>query len=259
MPVSYKHRKNMKFSSSRRAKPTRRDFIPRSLTMSRPIMGGANSRIGRLPAALASSSTELKALDVPFFNVNLNTTAQFTCLNLIRTGSTFCNRVGRKIEMKSLRIAGNLFPLRTNQVADYVRIMVIYDRQANGAAPAIADLIQTVDQAAANTTSAFSGVNLNNRDRFIVLRDTRIVPSTNTVTAGAITTAGPIDPLTPLTNIDMFIKLPSLITQYKADSSPAVIGDIASGALWLVSFGTIASGSEGWSSLLESRLRYVDM
>jgi len=180
-------------------------------------------------------------------------------LNLIRVGSTFCNRIGRKINMTSLHIRLYLAPIRTQAVnGDVARIMLVYDRQTNGAYPVIADILQSTDQATANTVSVISGVNLNNRDRFQILRDEFIPLPTLTFTAGVITNQGFVDPIAPLTKTDWYVKLNGMITQYKADSAPAVIGDISTGGLYLVSFAAAANGAEGWSAQFENRLRYTD-
>lgn len=205
---------------------------------------------------MRSLAPEMKALDIPRTNYALNTTAVITPLNLIQTGSTFCNRIGRKIEMVSVRINGYLTPIRTGGTQDYLRCMIIYDRQVNGAVPSISDILQTTDQATTNSTTSHSGINLNNRDRFLVVRDMRIVPPAVNV-AGEV--VGAVDPLCTVTNIDMYCKLKGLVTQYKADSAPAVIGDIASGALFLVTFGALAAGTESWLAPLEVRLRYMDI
>lgn len=212
------------------------------------------------PGILRSRGPELKALDVPKGLQAINTTAVITPLNLIRTGSTFCNRIGRKIEMTSIRVSGDVVQTGTNVPGiDYARIMIVYDRQTNGALPAIADILQTTDQATANTTSALSGMNLNNRDRFVMLRDTRLTLPDTTFVAGAQTFTGATDPVSKTFNIDMFVKLKDMLTQYRADSAPAVIGDIASGGLYLVTFGSQAAGAEGYSFNVETRLRYNDL
>jgi len=220
----------------------------------RNVMGGDN----RMPARLVASASEIKAVDITATGYLANSTGVVTPLNLIATGSSFFNRIGRRVEMKSIRISGTMEPLRTNVALDYIRLMIVYDRQTNGALPSMADILQSTAQNGTNTTNSYSGINLNNRDRFIILRDLRIVPPTETDTAGVITNLGAIDPITTLTNIDLYVKLKGLLTQYKADSSPAVIGDIATGGLFLVTFGLIAAGSEGWGFELESRLRFND-
>lgn len=219
-----------------------RSFIPRSM-----------------PAALVARRGELNAVDLPSAVYVLNSTGSVTPLNLIRAGSTYVNRTGRRIEMQSIRISGLIEPVpRTNTGNnDYVRIIVVYDRQTNGANPLIADVLATTDQAATNTTTSFSGLNLNNRDRFQILMDYRCDLPSYTNTAGSITAVGLQDQQKEYA-IDRFIKLRGMLTQFKADSSPAVIGDIATGGLFLITIGTQAAGAEGWQAALETRLRFTD-
>lgn len=204
-------------------------------------------------------AVEKKAVDLAATTYALNQTAVITPINLIRVGSTFCNRIGRKINMKSVKVDGNINFIRTVNDEDYVRIMIVYDRQTNGALPAIADILQDTDQATANTTNSFSGANVNNVDRFQVLRDHRIHLPSFTYTAGQVSNLGGVDPVSTTFFIDDYIKLNGLLTQYKADSSPAVIGDIASGALYLVTFGSAVAGSEGYQFAAKLRLRYTDV
>jgi len=201
---------------------------------------------------------EVKSLDIGIANYAVNTTAVITSLNLIRAGSSFFNRIGRKIEMKSIHLKGYLNPVRTNAAADYARVMLVYDAQTNGTAPAIADILQDTDQAGTNATGVFSSANLNNRDRFKILCDYRIVLPSLTVTAGVVTNPGFIDPVTAAFDLERFVKLKGLVTQFKADSSPAVIGDIATGGLFLVTFGGTPSGSEGFQFTGSFRIRYTD-
>lgn len=219
-----------------------------------------SNRVGfgyRLPGTLLARRGEVNSLDLPVANYVLDTTGTVTCLNLIRAGATYVNRTGRRIEMKSLRINGMISPFRTS-ADDYVRILVVYDRQTNGANPVIADIIQTTDQAAANTTTSYSGANLNNRDRFIVLMDFRAKMPSQTYTAGVITNPGWIDQTMPQFQVERYIKLKGLVTQYKADSSPAVVGDISTGGLFMVTFGNLAAANAGFSANLETRLRFTD-
>lgn len=208
------------------------------------------------PGVLRARGTETKSLDLYDTNYALNQTAVITPLNLMRAGSSFNNRIGRRIEMKSVRITGRLEAVRTCPVEDYIRIMIVYDRQTNGGIPALADIVQDVLEDATTVSSVYSGSALNNRDRFVILRDKRIPVPSLTWTAGVITNPG-FDNSTEF-GIDMFVKLKGLLTQYRADSAPGVIGDIATGSLLLVTFGGQIAGSEGWRASLTSRLRFND-
>lgn len=237
-------------------RPFKRPRTTQAMTLfARPVMGLQ----ARPPGVLRSNKPELKALDNPNGVLALNSTGAILLVNAVRTGSTFCNRIGRKMEMKSIRLVGFISPIRAQTLYDYVRILIVYDRQTNGALPAIGDILQSTDQAAANGTSAFSGINLNNRDRFVIIRDGRF--SLPEVT-GAVAPFLPgtfIDQVTPTQQIDWFCKIPQYLTQYKADSAPAVIGDIATGSLLVVTLGVQAAAAEGYQLNLETRLRFNDL
>ncbi|UAU47041.1 Cap2 [Chicken proventriculitis-associated circular virus 30] len=205
-------------------------------------------------------SGEIKSLDIASVQYPLNTTGSITCLNLIRAGSSFFNRIGRKISLKSIHIKGNIGQLNVtrSQIYDYCRVMLVYDMQTNGSNPSIADIIQDTDQAGTSTTTSFSSANLNNRDRFRILADWRLPLPSATLTAGVITNVGLVDPTEHMFDIDRFIPLKGLTTQFRADSSPAVVGDVATGGLFLLTFGQNTAGAELYAAQVGFRLRYTD-
>lgn len=212
----------------------------------------------RLPGRLIAARGEVNAVDMPSQVAPLNTTGGVFTLNNIRAGSTYVNRTGRRVEMKNVRVSGFINVVRTVAAPDYIRILVVYDRQTNGSLPLIADILATTDQAAANTTTSLSGANLNNRDRFVILMDYRAVLPSVTDTAGQLSNIGVVDQQQNQFYVERFIPLKGLLTQFKADSSPAVIGDIATGGLFLVTLGQNAAASEGWQFTFETRLRFTD-
>lgn len=82
-------------------------------------------------------------------------------LNPLAPGTSATTRIGRRVKMHSLLIKwqGSLGP--TSAGASPLRLLVVYDKQANGAAPAATDVL-TSDAIA-------SGMNLSNSRRFIIL------------------------------------------------------------------------------------------
>lgn len=228
----------------------------------------------QLPARLVSRSGEIKALVVSNTTaapggaaLAINSTGSIIPLNLIQAGSSFFNRVGRKVEMKSLLIEITLRPVvaARSTASDTARILVVYDRQTNGALPAISDILQDTEQNGTNTTQANSNINLNNRDRFQIIRDIRMcLPAITNAATGVPTAAWPTLIQGTASGgqgalVREFIKLGELCTQFRADSSPAVIGDIATGALYLITFSEQAAGAEGFSAVSwNARLRYHD-
>lgn len=192
----------------------------------------------------------------------MNTTGVVVAINLIAVGSSMFNRVGRKIEMRSVRFVAKLENpgvTRATINPDMGRIMIVYDRQTNGAFPAIADILQDTDQAGTNTTEGMSGLNMDNRERFVTIMDKKIGLPQATMTAGVATNVFPNDSDIPVV-IDEFRKLRGLTTHFKADSSPAVIGDVSTGGLYVVALSQIqAAGTEVWQYNFNVRLKYVDV
>ena len=84
------------------------------------------------------STPELKCVDTTNGNgsgvvLSLNTTPLVTPLNLVQSGAGFYNRIGRRIEMKSLHLTGLIHSTGKQADQDYCRLLVVYDRQTNGA------------------------------------------------------------------------------------------------------------------------------
>lgn len=222
---------------------------------------GTQNRLANLMGAKRRLAVEKKFVDLNDTSYTLNTTPLFTCLNLVRVGSGEVNRIGRKIQMKYLYITGDVETIRTQADDDMCRIMVVYDRQSNGATPAIADIVRSVYQDGTTTSSsAMDHLNLDNASRFLVLMDKRIYLPSMTWTAGVVTNGGSLNTGGSNFIIKKFIKLRNLETQFKADSNPAVIGDIATGALWLITWAANkAAGAEGYELDLGIRLRFCDV
>lgn len=93
--------------------------------------------------------------------------AGFTEINCIPQGATVANRIGNKVVIRSLHVKATIGNqvLATLAVA---RVAVIYDKQPNGAFPAVADIF--LDQPA-GLTNGYSSVNIANKSRFTMLRD----------------------------------------------------------------------------------------
>lgn len=171
------------------------------------------------------------------------------------------NRVGKKVNMKSLHLTGaiGLIAGRAGTgVSDYLRVMVVYDRQPGAAAPAITDILRTFDQTGAQTTTALSGLNPVNSDRFVMLRDLRIdIP--NDLVAAAVSASGAIiDYSTNRVNINEFIKLGDMEAAYKSTANPILEANFSTGVLYLVTYGLNPTASNVYSVAFTTRLRYTD-
>jgi len=219
---------------------------------SMPAKGIAKRRVVR--AVLMTPRTQLKCFDVTLTNLTLNSTAQITFLNTITSGSDINNRVGDRIKLKSLEIT--IFMARTGNVGsgggERLRIMLIYDRQpVPGTSPAIAQILQDTTGA----TDAHSMLNIDNRDRFRVIRDWRwAVPD-------SIIASGSSIPFTvwdtsyggPRNNTHAYVNLKDLPTVYERGDT-----NVHTGAVYILGMGTTASGSESFTADFQSRIRYRD-
>lgn len=84
-------------------------------------------------------------------------------LNLCATGSDYTNRNGRKIIMEEVSVLGIVRPVDATAQPTLARLLLVFDRQTNGALPAITDIL--------DASTSISSWNLNNRDRFEILED----------------------------------------------------------------------------------------
>jgi len=153
----------------------------------------------------------------------------------ILSGTGFYNRIGARIRTKSIEIRGTITPSLGNAAAvadQFARIMVLYDRQPNGALPSTADILLDYQSAGATTTTARSGLNMNNRDRFLVLRDRKMYLPPLGVNGATPAKIQNINVNPNQGNGDLtyheYIRCKDLETHYKASSG--VIGDVATGA-----------------------------
>jgi len=140
-------------------------------------MGGAYMR--SIPG-----SFEKKYFDTAFVAANIPSTGAFTISwNLIPQGTSKNQRIGNKCTLVNINFHGTL--ALNNGAASpasgaKVRWIVFIDKQANGALPAnISDLIQTMPGA---TTDINSFRNMDNVDRFIILKDKTYIINPSTAT-----------------------------------------------------------------------------
>lgn len=197
------------------------------------------------------STAEKKFVDTTVTG-DCSTTGSVTALNLVDEGTGVSQRVGRKICMKSVQLRGQIRPedaLTTGAnctIPTHVRVMIIWDKQVNGVIATIAEILS------AATSQSF--MNLNNRERFVVLMDKamlvgpQIMDTTATQSVAAVGVAGRI--------INKYKKFPqSTFTIF--DGTGAGIADINTGGLYAVCIGDRAAGAAAIGNLV-ARIRYTD-
>lgn len=134
----------------------------------------------------AGTGTELKFFDTSkaLTTVAATGTILDDSLNHIAQGTGESDRIGRKCTLKSINLHGLLqLPAATAAVNtdDVVRFIVFLDKQCNGAAAGVTDILETND--------FFSFNNLANKSRFRILCDKKLTINAQgaTATAGAYT------------------------------------------------------------------------
>lgn len=189
----------------------------------------------------ANNNSELKYTDLARAIYAADTTGTVTALNLTAVGDDNTTRDGRQICNRSIHVFGLLNPLDDATNANYSRLMLVWDAQPNsGAIAAITDILVAA--------SSISSTNLNNRERFTVLRDCRY--SQGRVQAGYSNGDNTYA-------INEFVALKDVKTTYSGTT--ATIGSVATGALLMVTIGSeTAASTDGGQFQLTTRLRFTD-
>lgn len=185
---------------------------------------------------------EVKFIDL---STNLNPSLAGTgtlsgVLNGCAQGTDAVQYIGREIDMTSLYWMIDVYMQAGTTGAGPIRVVIVYDKEAEGAAPTIAAGAQT-DIFATDDIQAV--MNLNNRDRFIVLVD-EIVE--------CIGTAG------PQSAFRKGYRKMSLPVVFNA-SAAATIAAINTGSIYAVSWlsGNLAVAAPVVT--LKTRIRFTDM
>jgi len=171
-------------------------------------------------------------------------------LNGTVVGTDYYHRRGHNITITSIHLRGHIAPLATN-TSDRIAYAIVFDRQANGTAPVWGDVFQNTDSGGSVSTTTLAQNNIQNSDRFLVLRHETLLMPSLTVAVGVETNVGYHDPMQK-TSIDFFKKL-SLPVRYDGDTG--AIADIVSGSIYLLTIGSTATA--GWSLFYSSRIRFV--
>lgn len=214
------------------------------------------SKLAKLGAVMGRAvQGEVKSLDFTLatlvFTNNPATAASL--LNDTIVGADFFNRIGRKCVGRSLRIRGSVSNPYAGAVwnpADTLRFAVVYDKAYNAGAPTWGNIFSGFDNAGTLTTNVYSPININNRDRFIILREFNLqVPSfygTAGGVAGSPSMAGACDTSKEMC-VDMFIDLKGIETAHGGSG----LGTIQAGALLI----TLQS-LQGLAWVLNGSVRY---
>jgi len=248
-------------SKSLKRKLTFRDSRKRDVM--KPPVGIPRSIHGSL--ALTRYGTKVPELKFVDFTSNSNFASSATPpsavpLLLCVQGTAPYNRIGQRIQLVSMRIRGQVAPIATTSASSFGRIIVVYDRQANGASPSWTDVISQYDQGGNLNSGVLAGLNMGNRERFIVLIDEQYTFSSQTITAGAVSSVFPLtatEKVPIMANFDRYVKLRGLETHFN-QTNGGTIADIQTGAIHMFVAGDATSAS-AFKFTWWGRFRYQDL
>jgi hypothetical protein len=180
-------------------------------------------------------------------------------------GSGFWNRIGQRVSLKSIQMQMQFQwtgsgPSSTNSIG--YRIILFYDAQSNKAMPAVSDLLLSTLYNSTTATNSQSMINLNNRDRFLIIKDWRFsILAWPTVASQATASNYASNYLSTQNHLPTmkkwYIKLNGLETIY--NNSTGGIGDINTGTLALMILSDYSGANGNPIALsLTSRLRFYD-
>jgi len=196
----------------------------------------------------STSTMEVKSFDMTIGSANMvavgavagtEPAAAYTGLtevNCMAQGATVSQRIGNKVVVKSIHVVAELSSGAAAATAG-IRIALLYDKQPNGAFPAIGDIL--LDQPA-NTGMALSSINIANKSRFQFIRDQFVT----------------IDPGVGQEYILKMYCKGRWETEFATNTN--TIGDIKTGAIYLLMFYTRFGTAAPALSLCHCRCRYYD-
>lgn len=219
----------------------------------------ASNRPAVAVTQVIKSSGELKGMDTALGSVigdviaTTNTNDDIAVLNLVQQGNGSWNRVGKQIEMDSLRITGAIrlkTDSETQGYANSFRMVVIYDKQPSGQAiPTWDTIFGKTNQNGTESCTIFDPLRYDNMGRFKVLLDRKIDMN-----------PGIVGQTYMIKTIDEYIKLRNKKTIFSGQSTPMTIADISTGALYIgfrAYFDSVRAQVDVTADFM-SRLRYRD-
>ncbi len=164
-------------------------------------------------------------------------------LFLITQGSTANQRIGRKILITDLYFRGHLFlPGQSTSTHDTGRIIILLDKQANGANPVQADIL------VGTNWKDFRNLDTSHRFKVLATRTYNFAPTGITTNFDANTR------LVTFNSYNMFIALNNLNIPIMYDASTGALGDLVSNNIVIYTHSEKGLVDMSW----KKRVRYRD-
>lgn len=179
-----------------------------------------------------------KYIDTALANYNGDTTGSIEMVaSGITTGAGESQRVGEQIVLKSVWARGRWIAGTAGTTAEGCAYLV-WDRSPNKVKAAITDIFDTI--------SPDSFPRDSNRRRFTILKRWQYSAIGNRTTPACGT---------ELKDVEDYIRLPNLVTEYSG-AGTGTITDVQTGALYIVSMGTVATGTTAPTFVVGFRTRF---
>lgn len=206
-------------------------------------------------------TAEVKAVDTVFpfqdgYSYFRGSPAQVPyALNVLYKGVSNFNRIGNKINLKSLQISGYIrkYNYQSNLEPTKLRILIVYDKQPNGALPQLNEVLRTINILGAAVTTGNSLINLSDRNRFEIIKDINVAMGGYSVVTTYDVPTSQNERL-----INCYIKLKGRPTIYNIETNSGGIGDIKSGALYIYTIDNNFNNNGEWCFDAAMRLRFWD-
>lgn len=205
------------------------------------------------PGRMSRSGAELKFLDTDLVANPIVANAGYLVpsLNIVPQNATESGRIGRSLTIKSIQC--RIQATGSNDLnGELIRVTLVLDKQCNGAAPAIGDILAAVG---GNVTS-LNHPNLDNSSRFVILADlTHTLQSQAervSTLAGSTTT---VTSCVPAVSSFMFNKRVNIPVLYDAAFADGRLVTIRSNNLVLLFTSTSSTDAYGRGVC---RIRYSD-
>lgn len=178
-------------------------------------------------------------VDLANATYNMSTTGSIALVATIAQGAGVQQRIGKKAAYKSVQVRGYAASNTATNIADGAALLV-YDREPGAALPGITEILDSISSISQNLDV--------NSKRF------RIVRRWDFVFAGS--TAAPTS--ASIHSFDEWVDMKGMPIQFKAAGTGAM-GDIATGALYIVTVSTSAAGTSAPVLQCGFRTRFTDV
>lgn len=194
-------------------------------------MSKRHPTVKKLDKRVKKIENEIELKYVDFVNTAFSATAAPAggLLNAIERGTPPNNRIGNEVRATSVQIRYNIFNAIPAEFPQIIRVIVFYDRQANGGNPGFIGASSTnalLDNDVI-TNPVHAPYNQNTRMRYHVMYDKVhvLIPQSDTQTGLGMVPH------------EMFIRKHIKLgrkTRYDANNIPAAIADISTNSLWVM-------------------------